>query len=124
MHAGRLASASLLTRRRRPGERRRLLALALALAASPAPFTAEVRDATGALVGLVDLTLRSRPGVLLAVPVERAVARFSLSRLGVLARVGAELAAVGSGPVVFHRAGRLALVGALVGRHRRMRAER
>jgi S1-C subfamily serine protease len=53
----------------------------LALAASVAPGASggPVVDREGALVGIVDLALRREPGVALAVPIERAVARFPRS---------------------------------------------
>ncbi|HET9597529.1 MAG TPA: hypothetical protein VFP65_18210, partial [Anaeromyxobacteraceae bacterium] len=53
--------------------------LALAAEARPGSSGAPVLTAGGAVVGIVDLTLRSEPGVALAVPIAAAAARFPRS---------------------------------------------
>jgi putative serine protease PepD len=50
--------------------------LALAAAVSPGASGGPVVDESGALIGIVDLVLLREPGTTLAVPVERAEARF------------------------------------------------
>ncbi len=50
--------------------------LAVAAEARPGASGGAVLDVHGALVGIIDLTLRREPGVALAVPIERAVERF------------------------------------------------
>jgi S1-C subfamily serine protease len=53
--------------------------LAVAAEARPGASGGAVLDARGAVVGIVDLTLRREPGVALAIPIERAKARFPRS---------------------------------------------
>jgi S1-C subfamily serine protease len=50
--------------------------LAVAARVEPGASGAAVLDETGALVGIVDLALVREPGTALAVPIDRAVARF------------------------------------------------
>jgi S1-C subfamily serine protease len=58
--------------------------LVLAAAVRPGASGGPVLDARGSVVGIVDLTLRREAGVALAVPIERAAARFP--RTAALAR--------------------------------------
>jgi S1-C subfamily serine protease len=53
--------------------------LAVSAEARPGASGGAVLDARGAVVGIVDLTLLREPGVALAIPIERAAARFPSS---------------------------------------------